>query len=444
MSAVGGYTDASLTAAGGDALGTLDFYMAHYYGWNGTSESPFVKTCAAWSLDKPLVIGEYASSDWSKATVSSSKITDAGGKVDTCMTYLDRTGYAGGLGWQYQQDAGDAWLKGFVTFGHSMRLAYLADSNSIKLDGTGNGTFSVSVGAGNGGSVSQTPTGRIDSGKSVTLTAVPNPGYTFTGWTGDTVGTAATIKIVSVTKDWNILANFKPGAGTNLLKDGDFTTSSAWEFYAATKNIASVGYTGGNAAVVIGATDDTDYHVQLTQAGVPIDSGVTYVLSFDASATTARSISFGFSGGAPGWKYLGGGQAALTTATKSFTIEILSTGASAGAILQFNLGGTGVAGTITIDNVSLVKSGGTGLARRISAAQSGFRAVPNGFEWIRSSPLTNSVTVRLIDAGGRELFHGSAAAGSVTGFVPSIGAGLRFVVLESAQGREVLSLAGVR
>ena len=131
------YTDNALSTVGTKTNGVLDFYMAHYYGWNGTSNSPFTKTYASWNLDKPLIIGEYASTSWSKSTSSSSPMLD-GANVDTLLTYLDKVGYAGGMGWQYQQDAGDPWMKGFPTFGHSMAQAFRADSASIKLAGASN------------------------------------------------------------------------------------------------------------------------------------------------------------------------------------------------------------------------------------------------------------------------------------------------------------------
>lgn len=442
MSTVKNYTDANLLAAGSDADGKLDFYMAHYYGWNGPSNSPFTKSYANWTLDKPLVIGEYASSDWSPSTASTSKMQDAG-KVDTLLDYLNKAGYAGGLGWQYQQDGGDPWMLGFSTFAHSLRLAWLADSNSIKLDGTGNGTFSVSVSAGLGGSVAASPTGRIDSGSSVTLTATAQTGYTFTGWTGDTTATAAVLTIGKVAKDWMIQANFTPDAGTNLLKDGDFTTSTSWEFYAAKGNTASVGYTGGKAAVLIGAQDDTNYHIQLSQSGIPLDSGVTYVLGFDASATVARAIAIGFSSGAPDWKWLGGGDADIGTATAHYQVEVTALGTSAGAVLQFNLGGA--TGTLTIDNVTLVKKTPSSIGTR-AGRQAAFsvRSVSQGFEWARSTALEASATVRLVDGQGRELFRTSVPAGSSRGFVPSVGTGVRFVVIQDAAARDVLAVSGIR
>ena len=439
MGAMSWYSDAALKAAGGDADGTLDFYMAHYYGWNGTSNSPFTKSYAAWSFDKPLVIGEYASSDWSTSTNSSSRMQDAG-KVDTLMNYLNKAGYAGGLGWQYQQDQGDPWLKGFPTFGHSIRVAYLADSNSIKLDGTGDGKFSVSVGAGMGGSVVATPAGRVDSGKSVTLVATPAAGYTFAGWTGDTTASTATLVIASVVKDRMITASFKPDAGTNLLKNGDFASDASWSFYAAKNNTASATFTSKSAVILISAQDDTNHHIQLSQSGVQIDSGVVYMLSFDASATTARTLNLGLSSGAPGWKWLGGGEAEIGTTTKPYSVEIKSLGAGPSADLQFNLGGA--TGTVTIDNVSLVRAGGTRVSRVATSAGFRLQAVPGGFSWTRPGAATGATTIRLLDASGRELHRSTSAAAS--GFVPSAGIGLRFAILENGSLREVRSLAGMR
>lgn len=442
MGAMSWYADDALVAAGGDADGKLDFYMAHYYGWNGTSNSPFTKAYAAWSLDKPLVIGEYASSDWSTSTNSTSKMQDAG-KVDTLLSFLDRAGYAGGLGWQYQPDAGDPWMKGFETFGHSIRLAYLADSNSIKLDGTGNGTFSVSAAAGMGGSIVATPSGRIDSGKSVTLKAVPAAGYTFVGWSGDTTSTDSVLTIASVTKDWMLQASFQPGAGTNLVKQGDFAASSEWSFYAATGNTATASYGSGKAVVLVSSQDDTNYHIQLSQSGIEIVKGATYVLTFDASSTTARSLNTGLSSGAPSWAWIGGDAVELGTTTKTFSVEIVAAASATAAVLQFNVGGA--TGTVTIDNVSLVKSGATRVAPRVDgASRLGFRPVAGGFEWSRTSPLAATASVRVLDASGRELHRGSAVAGSVSGFVPAAGTGLRFVAIEGPGIREVGPLPGVR
>jgi hypothetical protein len=83
------YTDDRLIAAGGDALGTLDFYSVHYYYQNGAALSPFKHTAAFWNLNKPLVVGEFAV-----------KATDGVAKEKLYDT-LYTNGYAGALAWSW-------------------------------------------------------------------------------------------------------------------------------------------------------------------------------------------------------------------------------------------------------------------------------------------------------------------------------------------------------
>jgi hypothetical protein len=53
------YRDDRLIQAGGDPMGTLDFYTDHYYDWQSTPISPFVHPASSWGLTKPLVIAEF-------------------------------------------------------------------------------------------------------------------------------------------------------------------------------------------------------------------------------------------------------------------------------------------------------------------------------------------------------------------------------------------------
>jgi hypothetical protein len=84
------YTDERLIAAGGDLLGTLDFYMVHYYDWGGTAISPFHHPASYWELDKPLVIGEFSAHG-----------PYTGIDPKTAYNYLYQNGYAGGLSWTW-------------------------------------------------------------------------------------------------------------------------------------------------------------------------------------------------------------------------------------------------------------------------------------------------------------------------------------------------------
>lgn len=437
------YTDATLKSVGADADGTLDFYMVHYYGWNGPSNSPFKKSASAWSVDKPLVVGEFASNSWSQSTASSSTMQDAE-KIDTLLENLYKNGYAGGLFWQYQKDS-DAWMEGFPTASPSMAKLGRAHVEDVKFDGVADGKLSVMAGGTPGGTVTISPEGRVAPGTVVTLTATPNVGYDFTGWSGDTTATATTLK-VTVNKDRNLLAVFTPGAGTNLIKGGTFTTTAdqgAWVLgnYPTPANASTVNYANGSAAITVTASDTTDFGVQIRQGGIPLDSNMTYVVTFDAFASVARDITPTLTTG--DWKWQSNTTVSLTTTKAPYSIELKSNINSADGMLQFCVGK--LLTTVTIDNVTMVRKGSAAVlpgARKPSVLS--LRAVEGGFAWLRGTALTSPATVRVVDVNGSELARTEAAVGATTGLLPAAGSGLRFVVLESQDTREVHALPSLR
>lgn len=392
------YTDAALKAEGGKANGTLDFYMAHYYGWNGTGSSPFTKNYSYWKLDKPLVIGEYPSSDWTP-TINPTKTQFDAGKVDTLLIYLNKAGYAGGLGWQYQQDGGDAWLKGYSTFAHSIAQAYRADSNSIKLDGAAANSFAVMASAGSGGTVKASASGRIDSGKPDTLTATAMAGYTFTGWTGDTTSALPILVITGVTKDWVLQANFTPAAGTNLIKGGDFTDGSLWGFYAAEENTADVKFTSEQATVTVTKADSLNYHIQFTQGSIGLDSGVTYLLTFDGWSTGERTLYIGFSTEGT-WHFQGGTEKPLTATKTKIEVEVTPDSSTSAGILQFNCGGGSLL-PVYIDNVTLVRKPGVGVVAGHAGSVSSSVTFARSADVVRWSAPSSQASASLMDLRGR-------------------------------------------
>ena len=391
------YKDDVLRSAGGKENGTLDFYMAHYYGWNGTSNSPFTKSYSHWNLDKPLVIGEYASTDWSQSTSSSSPMQDAG-KVDTMLTYLNQAGYAGGLGWQYQPDAGDPWMKGFETFSHSMMELYREDSNSIKLDGLSSNTFAISVSASNGGTVKRSAVGRVESGKSDTLTAVAAKGYSFEGWSGDTTATNPVLVIKSVEKDWSIHANFVPDAGTNLIRAGDFSDLTMWGTWVNENegNEATITFSEGQAKIVITKADTLNYNIQLTQGNIALDSGVTYLVTFEAWTSKRRPLFVGLSTQGT-WHFQGGAEVELLDSKKKFEIEITPDSSTTAGVLQFNAGAS--TEPVYIENVSMVvKTNSVRKHHRSINRTTSFNQVGYLICW---SAVSNQATADLLDLNGR-------------------------------------------
>ncbi|MGO9480780.1 MAG: discoidin domain-containing protein [Candidatus Kryptoniota bacterium] len=95
------YSDSQLIAAGGDSLGTLDFYSVHYYAWMGKAYAPFLVPCSTWNLDKPVVVGEFQFSDILGSGLFSALTSQA--------IYPDiySNGYAGAVNWAWNTVTGD-------------------------------------------------------------------------------------------------------------------------------------------------------------------------------------------------------------------------------------------------------------------------------------------------------------------------------------------------
>jgi hypothetical protein len=83
------YSNSALTAAGGMANGTLDYYEVHYYTSNGSSVSCFTHPASNWKLDKNLVMGEF----WA--------VTTDGVNGSDLYTNLYNNGYNGAWAWNY-------------------------------------------------------------------------------------------------------------------------------------------------------------------------------------------------------------------------------------------------------------------------------------------------------------------------------------------------------
>ena len=203
-------------------------------------------------------------------------------------------------------------------------------------------------------------TALLPRGTVVKLTAVPAEGWSFGGWAMDGSGKDTAL---SVTMDAprTVQATFLSSA--NLIVNGDFAggtsgwTPSAWSQDGAAAGTPTV--TGGvlSYAVTNGATET--WNVQLFQTAVPFVKGVTYTLSFDASASKARSIQVYANQGALSKAVV------LGTVNKTFSYTFVSDSTESGKV-SFDLGGTGTSGTtVMLDNVSLkAVVAGTGLATR--------------------------------------------------------------------------------
>lgn len=99
------YSDKILIKAGGDKLGTLDFYQVHFYPEHADEmTSPFHHPASYWKVDKPLLIGEFPA----KGILTIGK----GFRPKTTLTpeqayqFALENGYAGALGWTWTNHDG--------------------------------------------------------------------------------------------------------------------------------------------------------------------------------------------------------------------------------------------------------------------------------------------------------------------------------------------------
>lgn len=94
------YADEALIRAGGDELGVLDFYEAHFYPeWEDESTSPFHHPASYWNLDKPILIGEFPAKgirDIGKGFRPKTTLAS-----EEAYLWAFENGYAGALAWTW-------------------------------------------------------------------------------------------------------------------------------------------------------------------------------------------------------------------------------------------------------------------------------------------------------------------------------------------------------
>ncbi len=155
-----------------------------------------------------------------------------------------------------------------------------------------------------------------------------------------------------------------PDENGNYVNNGDFSTDEPlddgkdWEFMTTMNGEATASIADGVMTVSTTSEGDVPYSVQLVQAGIPLQKGATYELSFDAKADAPRTIVAGVNGPDLNYSpYADDETFELTTEyqtlTKSFEMKSDS---DANARLDFNLGHAGSTDTIYLKNVSIKKT----------------------------------------------------------------------------------------
>lgn len=172
------------------------------------------------------------------------------------------------------------------------------------------------------GSVTMSPdVKQVKKGTEITFTAVPADGWEFRSWSDGSISTQNPLTI-NIEQNTSLVANFVPGAGTNMVKSGDFSDASQWSTWADNvDNDATITFTEERANIEITKSDTVNWKIQVSQSGLTLDSGVTLVLKFDAWSSAERKLFAGLSS-AVTYHYQGGSEVLLSDVKKTFSFDI--------------------------------------------------------------------------------------------------------------------------
>jgi uncharacterized protein (TIGR02145 family) len=201
----------------------------------------------------------------------------------------------------------------FTGWSDGVSTASRTDTNvSSDLNVTANftgSTYTLTYSAGSGGSISGTTTQTVDHGGSGTaVTAVPNTGYHFTGWS-DGVGTASRTD-TNVTGSINVTASFainsytltyNAGSGGSISGTSPQTVNYGSSGTAVTA-VPNTGYSFTGWSDGVGTATRTDTNVTANKTVTANFSINTYTLTYNAgsggsiSGTSPQTVNYGTSG----------------------------------------------------------------------------------------------------------------------------------------------------
>jgi len=138
----------------------------------------------------------------------------------------------------------------------------------------------------------------------------------------------------------------------DLSSEEDYGDMENWSFFTANGGEGSAETKDGAIAVSISNTGSVDYSIQLVQASLPVLTGHTYRVSFDARADEARDFNFAVTGPNEGYiRYLQDTKVNVDSDWQTYTYEFTVSGKDDNnGRVEFNMGNASDA-TVYITNV---------------------------------------------------------------------------------------------
>jgi xyloglucan-specific exo-beta-1,4-glucanase len=221
-----------------------------FTGWSGDATGSALSITVTMNSNKSVTANFQVQSNATKYTLVTTASPSAGGSISGAGTYdagsvatLTATPAAGYTFTGWSGDATGSATTVTVTMNGNKNVTanFQLQSNTTKY------TLTTTSSPSDGGSISGG--GTYDAGSIATLTATPAAGYTFTGWSGDVTGTAASTT-VTMNSNKNVTANFSittftlsatvvPVTGGSVTATGTYPSGTVVTIEA----VAAAGYT---------------------------------------------------------------------------------------------------------------------------------------------------------------------------------------------------------
>ncbi len=258
------------------------------------------------------------------------------------------------------------------------------------------GPYTLSIATSGSGTVTATPPQtEYDSGAVVSVEAVPETGYVFAGWRGDTAAADNPLSLTMV-RDRSLLARFaRPG---EMVVNGTFDEGlESWTTWVSGESTADADFSVRDGALVVSVaqTGASDWEAQCNQPGIALEQDTTYRLTFQAHGDTTGPLGVRINMSHDPYTTYYYEQVTLGAEPQTYTIEFTLTHPSdPDARVELDFGAFD--GTVRVDDVSLVRSGGVSV-------------VPRGHSEQRHGSGTGLGWARVYDLAGR-LFSSPAAS----------------------------------
>lgn len=281
-------------------------------------------------------------------------------------------------------------------------LVFKGASEPFRLDWhifEGSSGYRLSVQTSGLGTVDRSPSGTTFSeGTMVTLTAVPQEGWEFGGWSGEGISGNQNPLTITMDADKAVTALFKRITDDgNLVFNGDFSSGEDNWMLNVWNGSATGSVINGEYNISISNTANNNHDIQLVQTGIFLENGISYKVSFDAHASSNRTLEANVEMADDPWtSYLSQLQDfSITSQKQSFSfVFAMENSTDANARLGFNVGTS--ASSVVIDNVSV---------RVFDPSETTFRKTPGQLSSLTKVKCSNStLQISFIPAGSGVAF----------------------------------------